>query len=116
MSEDQSRRSFLKILGVTAGASVAGSPVLAGFLNHPEVHKLSPDQNEFMLVYEKWMDEFIEVIRTQKSEPDNVINHSKMIALTEQAEAWKPQLTAYMKEESFALIYHASIERMKKEI
>jgi hypothetical protein len=116
MSEDQSRRSFLKILGVTAGASVASAPALAGFLNHPEVHKLNAEQHEFMMGYEKWMDEFIEVIRTKKTEPNNVINHSKMMALTEQAEAWKPQLTAYMKEESFALIYQASIERMKKEI
>jgi len=39
-----------------------------------------------------------------------------MISLTEQAELFKPELAEFMKDENFAMIYKASIERMSKEI
>ena len=43
-------------------------------------------------------------------------NHQKMMALTERAAAWKPQLTEYMKDKTFALIYQDAIARTTKEI
>jgi len=43
-------------------------------------------------------------------------NHKKMIALTEQSEKMQPKLNEYMQDKNFALIYNASIERMRKEI
>jgi hypothetical protein len=117
MSEQEStRRKFLKLLGLTAGAGLIENSVLAGSLNREEILKLNKEQQEFMLLYEKWMDEFIGVIRIQKTEPHNVENQKRMMALTEIASEWKPQLTEYMKEKNFALIYNASIERMKTEI
>ena len=47
---------------------------------------------------------------------DNLENHKKMAALAERAAAWKPQLTEYMKDKTFALIYQDAIARMTKEI
>ncbi|MCX6296530.1 MAG: hypothetical protein NTX97_10780, partial [Bacteroidetes bacterium] len=61
-------------------------------------------------------DEFIEVIRIQKTDPDNLENHKKMIPLTEKAEKFIPELSEFMKDETFSLIFNASIERMSKEI
>ena len=117
MSEQQStRRKFLQILGLSAGATLAGTSVLAGVIDHSEIHRLNPEQQEFMLRYGKWMDDFIEVIRIQKKEPDNIENHKRMMVLTETAQPWQVQLTEYMKDEKFFLIYNASIERMKNEI
>lgn len=117
MSEAQSsRRDFLKVLGVTAGATVAATTSFAGLIDHTEIQKLKPDQKEFMLAYEKWMDEFTEAIRAKKKDPGNMENNKKMSALAEQAAAWKPKLTEYMKEKSFALIYQEAIERVSKEI
>ena len=69
-----------------------------------------------MIRYGKWMDEFIEVIRIKKTDPGNNENRRKMTALTEIAEKFKPELTEFMKDETFRLIYKASIERMSKEI
>lgn len=117
MSEIQSsRRSFLKILGVSVGATVASTTALAGLIDHSEIQKLNPEQREFMLTYEKWMDEFIDAIRTKKKVPGNIENHKKMMALTERAATWKTKLTEYMKDKTFALIYQSAIERTTKEI
>lgn len=117
MSEAQSsRRNFLKVLGVTAGTSVAAAGSFAGLIDHSEIQKLNPEQKEFMLVYEKWMDEFIKAIRAKKKDPGNVENNKKMTELAERAAVWKPKLTEYMKDKTFALIYQEAIQRTTKEI
>jgi hypothetical protein len=117
MSEQQSsRRGFLKLLGLTAGATLASKNVFAAFIDKTEIRKLNPKQQEFMLRYGKWMDEFIEMIRVQKTDPDNITNLKKMVELSEKAEALQPELSEFMKDETFALIYHASIDRVSREI
>ena len=117
MSDIQaSRRKFLQLLGLSAGATLVSTTGIAGFVDPETIHKLNPEQQEFMMRYGQWMDEFIEVIRVQKSEPGNTENNHKMIALTERAEAIQPELATYMKDDTFSMIYKASIERMSKEI
>lgn len=117
MPEQQSsRRNFLKLIGLSAGATLASTSVFAAFTDKTEIRKLKPEQQEFMIRYGKWMDEFIEVIRLQKSDPDNIENHKKMITLTEKAEKFQPELTEFMQDKTFALIYKVSIERVSKEI
>jgi hypothetical protein len=114
--KDSTRRKFLKFFGLSAGATMVAGPALALFTNVQDIRKLNPEQQDFMIDYGKWMDEFIEVIRIQKTNPGDAINQKKMIALTHRAEEFKPQLNLFLKDESFALIYRASIERMTKEI
>lgn len=111
-----SRRNFLKILGLSAGASLAGKSALAAFVNKEEIRRLNPVQQEFMVRYGKWMDEFVEVVRIQKAEPENQENQKKMVALTERAEKFKPELDEFMKDETFALVYIASVQRVTNEI
>lgn len=116
MSDTQpSRRKFLQLFGLTAGATLIGSTALAGFVDQSEIKKLNPEQKEFMLRYGQWMDEFTEVIRNKKN-GESKENHLQMIALTEKSAALQPELDGHMKDETFALIYKASIERMTKEI
>ncbi len=117
MSEkENSRRGFLKLLGLTAGATLASKSVLAAFIDKTEIKKLDPKQQEFMMRYGKWMDEFIEMIRVQKTDPNNITNLKKMVELSDKAEALQPELAEFMKDKTFALIYHASIERVSREI
>ncbi|MBP6333880.1 MAG: hypothetical protein KA444_00305 [Bacteroidia bacterium] len=117
MSEKQStRRKFLQFLGLSAGSTLVSTGALAVFSVSDEIKKLNPVQQEFMIKYGKWMDEFIEVIKIQKIEPGNSANKQKMIALTDMAEKMKPELSEYMKDANFALIYQASIARMRDEI
>ena len=69
-----------------------------------------------MVRYGKWMDDFIEVIRIKKTDSGNKKNNKKMTALSENAEKFKPELNEFMKDETFRLIYMASIQWMSKEI
>ena len=92
------------------------TPVFSAFINQAEVLKLNPKQQEFMLRYGKWMDDFIGVIRKKKAEPGNPEHKKAITVLSEKAEGFKPKLTEFLKDEPFALIYHASIDKMSKEI
>lgn len=117
MSQNNStRRKFLQFIGLTASATVISKSALANFTNHTEILKLNSVQQEFMIRYGEWMDEFTEVVRIQKTAPDDIENHKKMIALTQKVAAFQPELTEFMKDETFSLIYRVSIERMTKEI
>ena len=117
MSEQQSsRRKFLKILGLTGAASMVAPNALAGFNEPSEILKLNPEQQEFMIRYGKWMDEFLEVIRIKKISPDNYENNEKMIALTEKVKKMKPELTEFLKDKTFSIIYITSIKRVRDEI
>lgn len=117
MAENHStRRKFLQFLGLSAGSTLAGGSALGHFTDRESILKLSSSQQEFMIRYGQWMDEFIEVIRKQKSEPDNSENKRKIMALAEQAEKFNPELSEFMKDETFSMIYKASIQRMSNEI
>ena len=84
MLEKQStRRNFLQLFGLSAGATLISSNTLAGIIDETEIKKLNPKQQEFMIRYGKWMDDFIEVIRIKKADPENKDNKNKMLALTE---------------------------------
>ena len=110
---DENRRRFLGKLGLTLGATVTGSNVMQG-ANNPEADKLmiNPDQKAFMQNYEHWMDEFIEVNKVQKKEPNNLENNMKIVSLAEEAKQFQQQLIGYMQEENFARYFMVATERM----
>jgi hypothetical protein len=110
------RRNFFKFLGLTASTTLISQASFGAHLDETEIRKLTEDQKEFMLLHEKWMDEFIAVIKVQKTAPNDQENNKKMIAITEIADEFKPQLNEFMKDGTFALIYKMSMERMSKEI
>ncbi len=117
MSDQQSsRRKFLQLLGLSAGATIISGNVMAAGFDKEEIKKLTAPQQEFMLQYEQWMTEYIKVIRVQKTDLDNLEHHKQMMLLSTKAEAFQPTLTEFMKDPTFALIFKVSIERMAKEI
>ena len=117
MSEEEtSRKSFLQMLSLAAGATLVSKSGLAKGFDQTEIRKLTAEQQKFMTEYEQWMDEFIEVVRIQKTEPEGIDHHKQMISLTEKAEKFQPVLDKYMQDETFAFIFRISIERMTKEI
>ena len=117
MSDSNStRRKFLKIFGLTAGATLIGSISTAAQLDQTEIKKLTAEQQKFIVLHEKWMDDFIEIVRVQKTAPEDPENNKKMIAITERADEFKPKLNEFLKDGIFAVIYKMSLERMSKEI
>ena len=114
--EQNSRRNFLRIVGLSAGAALVSTSAFSTFIDKTEVLKLNPKQQEFMLRYGKWMDDFIDVIRKKKVEPGNQEHHKVTMTLSDEAAAFKPELTEFLKDKNFELVYRAAIDRMSKEI
>jgi hypothetical protein len=114
---DENRRRFLTKLGMTLGVTLTGGTIVEG-ANAPSAGKMSitAEQNAFMQNYERWMDDFIEVIKIQKKEPMNLENNKKIVALSDEAKAFQSELTGYMKEDNFARYYMVATERMTLEI
>lgn len=114
---DENRRRFLTKLGMTLGVTLTGSTIVQG-ANAPSAGEMSitAGQNAFMQNYERWMDDFIEVIKIQKKEPMNLENNKRIVALSDEAKAFQSELTEYMKEDNFARYYMVATERMTLEI
>ena len=114
---ESNRRKFILGLGLSIGAVMtATSAIKAGVNGKKDSIVISPEQQDFMIKYEKWMDDFIDVIRVQKISPNHLENNKKLIKLTEIAKEWQPKLTEFMKDENFASYYIISTERMTHEI
>lgn len=116
LDSKSTRRNFFKFLGLTAGTTLIGSGSFAAELDQTEIKKLTIEQQEFIALHEKWMDEFIEVIRVQKVAPEDQENNKKMIAITERADEFRPKLNELLKDGIFAVVYKMSLERMRNEI
>lgn len=114
---DENRRRFLSTLGLSLGVTLTGTKVLHGASgNEAELLAITPEQQAFMQNYERWMDQFVEVIRVQKKDPNNLENNKKIVALSEEAKLFQEELKGYMKEENFARYYMFATERMTLEI
>lgn len=115
---EKTRRGFLKKLGLTIGATITSTALLSANIQEPEAElvRISPEQQAFMDRYEKWMDEFIEVIRVQKADPDNYENNKKIVELSETAKQWQNKLGIFMQDENFARYYMFKTQRMTLEI
>ena len=114
--EQNSRRNFLRIVGLSAGTALISTSAFSSFIDKTDVLKLNPKQQEFMLRYGKWMDDFIDVIRKKKDEPGNQEYHKVTMTLSDKAAAFKPELTVFLKDKNFELVYRKAIDRMSKEI
>lgn len=110
---DENRRRFLTKLGMTLGVTLTGSTIVKGANDHSAGKmSITAGQNAFMQNYERWMDDFIEVIKFQKKDPDNLENNKKIVALSEEAKLFQKELTGYMQDDNFARYYMAATERM----
>jgi len=110
---DENRRRFLTKLGMTLGVTLTGSTIVQGANAHSAGKmSITAGQNAFMQNYERWMDDFIEVIKFQKKEPDNLENNKKIVALSEEAKLFQKELSGYMQDDNFARYYMVATERM----
>jgi len=122
---DSNRRDFLAKLGLLVGAaslSVSGFSKISELaettqfseviLDKKEQFKLTPEQSKFMGQYEKWLDEFHDMAKFQKNDPDHLENNKKLVALSEDAKKWQNELIEFMKDENFARHYMIVTEKV----
>jgi len=114
---EDKRRGFLRKLGFTLGASLTASSLIsANIVETTQNIMITPDQKAFMNSYEKWMDEFIAVIKIQKADPENAENNKNIVLLSERSKKWQTRLHDYMTDDNFARYYMIATERMTMEI
>ncbi|MBK6283084.1 MAG: hypothetical protein IPF54_10855 [Draconibacterium sp.] len=114
---EESRRAFLAKLGLTVGTTIAVSTKLsATVLNSKTEFPLKADQQEFMELYEKWMDKFIPAVKAQRENQEDKIAKATIVELSEEVDNRRSQLIEYMKDDNFARYYMTATERLTKEI
>ena len=62
------------------------------------------------------MDDFIDVIGKKPAKPGNQEHQKIVMLLSQKAKGFKPEFIEFLKYETFAIIYQASIDKMSKEI
>ena len=113
---DKDRRDFTKKVGLTVTATALATSGVNGaseiILNKKEEFPLTTEQTNFMIKYEKWLDEFHDMAKLQKVSPEDKENNQKLMNLSKEAEKWQKELVEYMKDENFARYYMVVSEKV----
>lgn len=108
MSEKQSRKSFLKKIGLSLSAATVAPFVSATGSEYLKDGSLNDEQKAFLSTYEMWLSEFHGFVKKQKEDITSLENNKKLMELSAQAAEWKRQLEVHMMDEQFAK-YHTRI-------
>ena len=99
-----SRRDFLQKLGLTVGAAtLIDSEVLADV--NPNKYSSVEDREAFLTRYEKWVDQYIDVVEEEKKNKENIENKKRIMELSEEANGWQEQIKEYIKHDDFKAKY-----------
>lgn len=104
----ESRKDFLKKLGLTFGIAAVAPAVSASSIGYRNDEQLNEVQKEFLQGYELWLGEFHGFVKKQKKDSLNSENNKRLMQLSAEAEEWKKQLEVHMLDKRFAS-YHEKI-------
>lgn len=115
---ENKRRDFIKKLGLSVGIIAASTTAstAAEIIQNKIQFPLTSEQQSFIHNYEKWMDSFIEVIKIQRKNPNDLENNKRLMLLTDESALWQKDHFKFMEDENFARHYMIISERMTKEI
>ena len=117
---ESNRRDFLKKLGLIAGATAvatSGISAIPQLINDKKDEiQLTPEQTKFMVMYEKWLDEFHDMAKFQRNDPDHLGNNLKLMKLSDAAKVWQKELIEHMKDENFARYYMLKTQKVTESI
>lgn len=116
MTNKQSRKDFLKKIGLTLASAAVTPSVLASESDILNDTELDEEQKEFLVTYEKWLTEFHGFVKTQKADIASTENNLKLMKLSAQAEEWKRQLEVHMMDERFATHHRQITENITQDI
>lgn len=115
MKKEQSRKDFLRKIGLSLGGFVAeGAAASENFVTDED--KLNEEQKEFLNLYQIWLAQFQEFIQLQKKDFTNVENNKKLMELSTQAAEWREQLAEFMDDEAFATCYEHITTEVTRDI
>jgi hypothetical protein len=100
----QSRKEFLKKLGISFSGTAISTAALAQ--NYQDDLDLIDEQKKFLNDYEQWLKEFQEFISRRTNNPMDIENNKKLMKLSAQSESRKTKLEIYMKDPRFAKYFN----------
>lgn len=98
--QSTTRRGFFTKLGLTIGAAVfIETEALADIsLNQTSNRE---ERERFLFQYEKWVDQYIEVVEEEKKNALNIENKKRIMELSDEAETWQNKIKEYIKHDDF---------------
>ncbi|MFA8434610.1 MAG: hypothetical protein ACEPOZ_08855 [Marinifilaceae bacterium] len=113
MEKNSSRRKFLKHFGVAVGAtSLIGADAFAAAERKSNFEK----QINFLSKYEVWVDQYVEVIESEKKNCNNIVNKHRIMELAAQAENWQEDIALCLHHEEFRERYIKLSKRLANAI
>jgi len=114
-NQNSTRRGFFQKLGLTAGgAALLESEELAN-VNTNRFSTLQ-DRSAFLEKYEKWVDEYIEVVEMEKQQAQDLSNKHRIMELADQADGWQNQIKEFVKHDDFKNKYLSISKRFAEAI
>ncbi|WP_321282543.1 twin-arginine translocation signal domain-containing protein [Marinifilum fragile] len=98
------RRGFLQKLGLTVGAAAFIDTEVLADVNLNKYSNVE-DREAFLNRYEKWVDQYIDVVEEEKKNKENIANKKRIMELSEEANGWQEQIKEYIKHDDFKSKY-----------
>jgi hypothetical protein len=98
--QNTSRRAFFQKLGLTIGAAALIETEALADIN-PNKYSNADDRKAFLSRYEKWVDQYIDVVEEEKKSKENISNKKRIMELSEEANGWQEQIREYIRHDDF---------------
>ncbi|MDQ1771814.1 hypothetical protein GQR60_15350 [Labilibaculum sp. A4] len=99
-NQNSTRRGFFQKLGLTVGAAALIETEALADIN---LNRFSSeeDRNSFLLTYETWVNDYIEVVEKEKLSKSDISNKHRIMELSDQASGWQEQIKEYLQHDDF---------------
>ncbi|PKQ63311.1 hypothetical protein [Labilibaculum manganireducens] len=99
-NQNSTRRGFFQKLGLTVGAAALIETEALADIN---LNRFSSeeDRKSFLLTYETWVNDYIEVVEKEKLLKSDISNKHRIMELSDQASGWQEQIKEYLQHDDF---------------
>ncbi|WP_461631676.1 hypothetical protein [Labilibaculum euxinus] len=99
-NQNSTRRGFFQKLGLTVGAAALIETEALADIN---LNRFSSkeDRKSFLLTYETWVNDYIEVVEKEKLSKSDISNKHRIMELSDQASGWQEQIKEYLRHDDF---------------
>lgn len=119
MSNKQSRKDFLRRIGLGAGAvtlAVGATDADATPLNVLNSNELTLEQKAFMVDYEEWLSRWHSFVKKRKIDRENPEVQKELFAIAGEAEKYRLDMDDYMQDPVFAAYFEKRTKQITLDI
>jgi uncharacterized protein YxeA len=109
----QSRKDFLKRIGLSFTGAAISASVIA---NYSSAHELIDEQKEFLKEYEQWLKEFRKYVNKRNQNTLDSENNKRLMELSAESEKRKKTLELYMKDKKFVKYFNEITREISESI